>query len=80
MSRFSQASPGRSLDDGVGFTPVPSLDLYRDPDPFRVPHPTRVLGSADLHEFGVMCGAGFPEPLTFSLRARASSRSAGAGT
>src|SRR5436309_10678788 len=25
------------LDDGVEFVPVPSLDLYRNPDPFRVP-------------------------------------------
>ena len=26
------------LEPGVGFTPVPSLDLYRQPDPFRLPH------------------------------------------
>ena len=31
--------PWPELDEGVGFTPVPGLDLYRDPDPFRVPHP-----------------------------------------
>ena len=30
--------PWPELDPGVGFTPVPGLDLYRDPDPFRVPH------------------------------------------
>ena len=35
------AQPWPVLDDGVGFTPVPSLDLYRGPDPFRVPHPPR---------------------------------------
>src|SRR5207253_10408358 len=29
------------LDTGVEFVPVPSLDLYREPDPFRVPHPRR---------------------------------------
>ena len=29
--------PWPEVDEGVGFTPVPSLDLYRDPDPFRVP-------------------------------------------
>ena len=34
--------PWPELDPGVGFTPVPGLDLYRDPDPFRVPHPPRV--------------------------------------
>jgi glycosyltransferase involved in cell wall biosynthesis len=62
--------PWPVLDDGVGFTPVPGLDLYRDPDPFRVPHPREFTSSIDLLEFGVMCTAGFPEPRTFSLRAR----------
>ena len=54
----------------MGFTPVPSLDLYREPDPFRVPHPSEIGDVHDLLELGVMCAAGFPEPLTFSLRAR----------
>ncbi|MGA2520412.1 MAG: glycosyltransferase family 4 protein [Acidimicrobiales bacterium] len=62
--------PWPVLDEGVGFTPVPGLDLYRDPDPFRVPHPREFGSSIDLLEFGVMCTAGFPEPRTFSLRAR----------
>ena len=31
--------PWPELDPGVGFTPVPGLDLYRDPDPFRVLEP-----------------------------------------
>ena len=35
--------PWPEVDEGVGFTPVPSLDLYREPDPFRVPHLGRVL-------------------------------------
>jgi len=66
--------PWPEVDDGVGFTPVPSLDLYRDPDPFRIP---RLREFANCYstpiaalEFGVMCTAGFPEPWTFSLRAR----------
>lgn len=63
--------PWPDLDEGVGFTPVPSLDLYRDPDPFRIPHPREINSAYDLLELGVMCTAGFPEPLTFSLRARA---------
>ena len=29
--------PYPDLDDGVALTKVPSLDLYREPDPFRVP-------------------------------------------
>ena len=62
--------PWPVLDEGVGFTPVPGLDLYRDPDPFRVPHPREFSDRFDLLEFGVMCTAGFPEPRTFSLRAR----------
>ena len=62
--------PVLDTDDGVGFTPVPGLDLYRDPDPFRVPHPREFRSSIDLLEFAVMCTAGFPEPRTFSLRAR----------
>lgn len=64
------AQPWPVLDDGVGFTPVPSLDLYRDPDPFRVPHPREINDIVDLLELGVMSAAGFPEPLTFSMRAR----------
>lgn len=57
------------LDPGVDLTPLPSLDLYRDPDPFRVPWPKEFKTSIDVLEFGIMCTAGFPEPLTFSLRA-----------
>ena len=62
--------PWPVLDDGVGFTPVPGLDLYRDPDPFRVPHPRELQSIHDWLEFAVMCTAGFPEPRTFSLRVR----------
>jgi len=51
-------------------TPVPSLDLYRSPDPFRVPRLGEFRDWVDALEYGVMCTAGFPEPLTFSLRAR----------
>ena len=66
--------PWPEVDEGVGFTPVPGLDLYRDPDPFRVPTPREFRNcqppSIAALEFGVMCTAGFPEPWTFSLRAR----------
>jgi glycosyltransferase involved in cell wall biosynthesis len=65
-----QPWPVLDFDEGVGFTPVPGLDLYRDPDPFRVPHPREFHSSVDLLEFAVMCTAGFPEPRTFSLRVR----------
>ncbi len=62
--------PWPDLDPGVGWVPVPSLDLYREPDPFRVPRAREFRTGVDLLEFGLMCTAGFPEPLTFSLRVR----------
>ncbi|HET6964080.1 MAG TPA: glycosyltransferase family 4 protein [Acidimicrobiales bacterium] len=58
------------LDEGVGWVPVPSLDLYRPDNPFRIPHPREFKTRYDLAEFGIMCTAGFPEPRTFSWRVR----------
>jgi glycosyltransferase involved in cell wall biosynthesis len=51
-------------------TRVPSLDLYRPADPFRTPRPSEFRDWVDLMEYGIMCTAGFPEPLTYSLRVR----------
>jgi glycosyltransferase involved in cell wall biosynthesis len=56
------------LDEGVRLTKVPSLDLYREPDPFRVPKPREFRDLIDVEEFATMCVAGFPEPKTFSRR------------
>jgi len=61
--------PYPELDSGPRLTQVPSLDLYREPDPFRVPHLREVRSATDALEFLLMCTAAFPEPLTFSLRA-----------
>jgi glycosyltransferase involved in cell wall biosynthesis len=61
--------PYPELADGVAFTKVPSLDLYREPDPFRVPRLSEYRDLVDVLEFAVMATGGFPEPLTFSLRA-----------
>ncbi len=61
--------PYPELDDGVPLTRLPSLDLYREPDPFRTPRPSEFRDRIDLLEYATMCTAGFPEPLTFSLRA-----------
>jgi glycosyltransferase involved in cell wall biosynthesis len=58
------------LDPGVRLVEVPSLDLYREPDPFRMPRREEYRDWIDVAEVGVMMTAGFPEPLTFSLRAR----------
>lgn len=56
------------LDPRVRLCPVPSLDLYREPDPFRVPRPGEIRDRIDLFELATMWTAGFPEPRTFSLR------------
>jgi glycosyltransferase involved in cell wall biosynthesis len=60
--------PWPELDEGVGFTPVPGLDLYRDPDPFRIPARREFTSWADVSEFAVMMSAGFGEPLAYSMR------------
>ena len=60
--------PWPEIDEGVGFTAVPGLDLYRDPDPFRIPALSELRSVADLSEFGVMLSGGFGEPLAYSLR------------
>jgi glycosyltransferase involved in cell wall biosynthesis len=60
--------PYPELDPGVTLTKVPSLDLYREPDPFRIPKPREFRDLVDVEEFLTMCTAGFPEPKTFSTR------------
>jgi len=62
--------PWPEVDEGVGFTPVRGMDLYRDPDPFRIPHPREFTSAEDLEEFGIMLTAGFGEPLAYSKRIR----------
>jgi glycosyltransferase involved in cell wall biosynthesis len=61
--------PYPELEPGPLLRPLPSLDLYRDEDPFRTPHPREIRDWIDLLEVGMMWTAAFPEPLTFSLRA-----------
>ena len=61
--------PYPELDPGVLLTKVPSLDLYREPDPFRTPARREFRDAIDVLEVAMMYAAGFPEPLTFSLRA-----------
>ncbi|GAA3345327.1 glycosyltransferase family 4 protein [Amorphoplanes nipponensis] len=62
--------PYPELDPGVTLVRVPSLDLYRQPDPFRMPALREYRDWIDVVEVATMMTAGFPEPLTFSLRAR----------
>jgi glycosyltransferase involved in cell wall biosynthesis len=61
--------PYPELDGDVPLTRLPSLDLYREPDPFRTPRPSEFRDRIDVLEWATMCTAGFPEPMTFSLRA-----------
>ncbi|MFG3196101.1 glycosyltransferase family 4 protein [Streptomyces sp. NPDC048208] len=53
----------------LSLTELPSLDLYRQPDPFRTPGRGEYRDWVDALEVATMWTGGFPEPLTFSLRA-----------
>jgi glycosyltransferase involved in cell wall biosynthesis len=66
--------PYPDLDEVAGpgsltLRPLPSLDLYRDDDPFRTPALREFRDAIDALEVATMWTGGFPEPLTFSLRA-----------
>ncbi len=62
------AAPYPDLDEGVRLTRVPGLDLYREPDPFRVPHLRELRDRTDVAELLTMWAGAFPEPRTFSTR------------
>ncbi|MFJ3230081.1 glycosyltransferase family 4 protein [Streptomyces sp. NPDC086787] len=70
------SQPYPVLDDDAAYghrlslTELPSLDLYRSPDPFRNPARDEYRDWIDALEVATMWTGGFPEPLTFSLRAR----------
>ncbi|MEV6761373.1 glycosyltransferase family 4 protein [Streptomyces sp. NPDC051105] len=67
------SQPYPVLDEGypgLSLTELPSLDLYRSPDPFRTPGRDEYRDWVDALEVATMWTGGFPEPLTFSLRAR----------
>jgi glycosyltransferase involved in cell wall biosynthesis len=60
--------PYPELDEGVGLTKVPSLDLYGEPKPFRNPRLSEIRDRIDVEEWLRMRSGAFPEPLTFSKR------------
>ncbi|MEX0427029.1 glycosyltransferase family 4 protein [Nocardioides sp. DS6] len=60
--------PYPDLDEGVGLTKVPSLDLYAEPDPFHNPRLSELRDLTDVEEWLRMRTGAFPEPLTFSRR------------
>ncbi len=61
--------PYPELEPGPLLRTLPSLDLYRDDDPFRTPGAGEYRDWIDLLEVAMMWTAAFPEPFTFSLRA-----------
>jgi MMP alpha-(1->4)-mannosyltransferase len=61
--------PYPELEPGPRLRTLPSLDLYRDEDPFRTPRPSEFRDWIDVLEVAMMWTAAFPEPLTFSIRA-----------
>src|SRR5580693_2468065 len=61
--------PYPELEPGPILRTVPSLDLYRDEDPFRTPGLREYRDWIDVLEVAAMRTGAFPEPLTFSLRA-----------
>ncbi|MCV7422656.1 glycosyltransferase family 4 protein [Mycobacterium yunnanensis] len=65
---FSGQPYPEGLDPRVRLTKVPSLDLYREPDPFRVPHVRELHDRVDVLELLTTWTAGFPEPKTFCMR------------
>lgn len=66
---FSGQPYPEDLDPRVRLTKVPSMDFFREPDPFRTPR-LREFGSAtDVLEYALTLTGCFAEPLTFSLRA-----------
>lgn len=62
--------PWPELDDGVGFTPIVGLDLYRSPDPFRRPALAEFRSWADVVEYVTTLTGGFGEPRAFGMRIR----------
>jgi glycosyltransferase involved in cell wall biosynthesis len=60
--------PYPELDPGVGLTEVPSLDLYREPDPFRNPRLREIRDLVDVEEVLLMRSGAFAEPRTFARR------------
>jgi glycosyltransferase involved in cell wall biosynthesis len=65
---FSGQPYPEGLDPRVRLTKVPSLDLYREPDPFRIPRPSEIRDRIDVLELAATWTAAFPEPKTFCLR------------
>ncbi|MBD8607602.1 glycosyltransferase family 4 protein [Aeromicrobium sp. CFBP 8757] len=66
---FSGQPYPEDLDPRVRLTKVPSMDFFREPDPFRTPRPGEFRSATDVLEYALTLTGCFAEPLTFTLRA-----------
>ncbi len=57
------------LDERIGLTKLPSLDIFNDHYPGRFPAYWEIKSKADLLELATFSTGMFPEPLAFSYRA-----------
>jgi glycosyltransferase involved in cell wall biosynthesis len=57
------------LDPRVPLVELPSLDIYNDAFPMRMPMPWEIKSLGDAIEVGTFISGSFPEPLAFSFRA-----------
>jgi len=61
--------PYPHVDNDITLRKLPSLDLYNPDDLFRTPRLSELKSPINTLEWLGVCSGGFPEPLTFSLRA-----------
>jgi len=61
--------PDPELDDDIPVIHMPCLDLYNPMDPFRMPSFRELSDPVNLMEWIGVSTMGFPEPLTFGIRA-----------
>ncbi|MCG6892461.1 MAG: glycosyltransferase family 4 protein [Desulfobacteraceae bacterium] len=61
--------PDLDLASGVSVVRLPTLDLYDPKDPFRIPSIRELIDPVNLLEWIGVSTMGFPEPMTFGIRA-----------
>ena len=61
--------PDPGLDPDIPVVRLPCLDLYNPEDPFRVPALRELADPVNLVEWLGVSTMGFPEPMTFGIRA-----------
>ena len=62
--------PYPELDNGARLHRLPSLDLYNPDDLFRTPSSRELTDPVNLLEWYGVSTMGFPEPMTFGMRAK----------